>query len=169
MVNTICFNVFNLPVNGYINTFWYGFYCSLKKQDYTMNNSLIIIAVGFMLLRLALFLCGFIKGKYQSAVQNAIAMLLALDLMGICLYFAFYLDVSGLFKLYFSFSSLFLVSGHVFGVPLYLPFVLVMGESILLYLSNHKLSFRQIISYLFIALGSVLFWYTARLLVLRLF
>lgn len=163
--NNICLNVFNLAVNGHVNTLWHGFYCSLKKQEYSMNSNLTVVALGFMILRLALFALAFIKGTYQAAIQKALLMVLTLDLIGIILYAAFYVDLSDLFKLYFSFSPLFLASGNKFGTPFCLPALLMLGEGVILYGSESKMLLPKSILFLVLSFLSVVFWYGLRLMV----
>lgn len=142
----------------------FGFYCSLKKHQYNLSENFYLICLGYFFLKSLLFVPLFFKLKFKNNIEQIFIAIFTLDLIGILSFIAFHYEYAQTFKLYFSFSSIFLLSGHLFNLTLILPFLLIIIEFFILY-KKAKSNFSNSIPYfLFLSLLSVLFWWYTRII-----
>jgi hypothetical protein len=156
----IFMSINSVPYREYV----YGFYCNLKKNNFNHGTNLRFIEFSVMLALLHVFLFFILYVKRFDKIRELFIILFSLDLIALISYRLFCDFNVPFFRMFFSNSSFYLLSGFTTGMPMLFPFLAIAIKAFIL-ISKYPGFVSKHSAYLFVlSLLSVLFWYTARVL-----
>ena len=164
ILNNIIMNSLFLISSGKIHPVIFGFYCSLKKHHYNLTQQFYLICLGYFLIKILLFTTILFKSKIKYDFETIYIIMFILDLIGVLSYIGFYYEYLQVFKIYFSFSSIFLLSGNLFNIPIILPVLLITIELIILTTRIKELNIYSVLSFLILTILSISFWWYVRII-----
>ncbi|MES2515853.1 MAG: hypothetical protein V4580_16990 [Bacteroidota bacterium] len=145
----------------------YGFYCHLKKHAFDESIHPRFLEYAFTLAAVHLLCFLLLFWKRFDRFRSILIILFSLDIIALICYLLFEYMNAPFFRMFFTNSAMYLVSGYLTGLAVIIPLTLIILKAALLtYKHRHFMSKHS--AYLFLlSLLSVLFWYMARIVYFR--